>query len=137
MAITQTYLYPVAGTTPPTVAQALSVNAVICRINYSGDTDTSALVTHNFGVTQPQVPNTLSGTPPTYTAAPGLSAGLGLSTVFPLVTVTLDSTTAGTVYPIVSVALTNSVAATVAKISAPGSACTVVVVIQRPWSATV
>ena len=135
MAVTTTYVYPVAGTVCPTSTQAGQTNAVIAQIAF-GDTDTSGLITHNFGLTQasqlqPYVPNTLSGTPPTYTGA------TGIATVWPIVLVRYDPSTAGTIFCTLIVTLTNSVAVTVAKPSTVGSNGVWLVTLLRPWSGAV
>jgi hypothetical protein len=48
MALTYNYLYPVVGTTPPTLAQAANANTVVVTVSASAAGDTSAAVTHNF-----------------------------------------------------------------------------------------
>jgi hypothetical protein len=48
MAITINYLYPVAGTTPPTPIQV--ANMVIATVQGSAASDTSAAITHDFGL---------------------------------------------------------------------------------------
>ncbi|MFN7996963.1 MAG: hypothetical protein U0Q18_25335 [Bryobacteraceae bacterium] len=125
MAVVVTYLYPVNGTVPPTAQQAAAVNMVVAQVAW-GDTDTSALVTHNWSVAQPNVPNAVSGTPPTYTGA------LGAVTSIPVVLTPLDGTSAGTVAATVSYTVTNSVVVTVKKGSTAGTNGTVTVTLLRP-----
>lgn len=48
MAVTTTYTYPVAGATPPTAAEAAT--RVSAGVIASIDADTTATVTHNFGL---------------------------------------------------------------------------------------
>ena len=68
MAVTVTYsfvnpaLLPAAaayitGTTPPTAFQASQVSRIGALVNFGADTDTTALVTHNFGLTTQQLAN--------------------------------------------------------------------------------
>jgi hypothetical protein len=56
MAQTITYAYPVAGTTPPTLAQALLCNMVTATVFWS-DSEVTALLTHNWGLTAAQSAN--------------------------------------------------------------------------------
>jgi hypothetical protein len=55
MAVTVTYTYPVAGTTAPTALQALNVNTVIATVIATADADTTATITHNFGLSATQL----------------------------------------------------------------------------------
>ncbi len=57
MAVTVTYTYPVAGTTAPTALQASNANAVVADVVATADADTTAVVTHNFGLTAAQLAN--------------------------------------------------------------------------------
>jgi hypothetical protein len=50
MSITINYLWPVFGSTPPTVAQAANVSIVTATIFASSAQDTAAVITHNFGM---------------------------------------------------------------------------------------
>src|SRR5271170_7099334 len=50
MAVTVNYLYPVAGATAPTAAQASVVATVIATILPTSSTDASATITHNWGL---------------------------------------------------------------------------------------
>lgn len=49
MAVTVTYEWPVAGTTPPTAAQV--ADEVTARVVATADADTTAVITHNMGLT--------------------------------------------------------------------------------------
>lgn len=49
MSATINYRYPVAGATPPTFAQSYGRGVVTAQVNF-GDTDTSAVVIDNFGL---------------------------------------------------------------------------------------
>lgn len=53
MAITLTYLYPVAGSTPPSQAVMKNFNMLVATIGSSSAADNSAVITHdfNFGAT--------------------------------------------------------------------------------------
>lgn len=108
MAVVVTYAYPVAGTTPPTVLQALGENMLTLTIS-SLDADTIALITHNWQLTTAQLAN-----------------------LWPLIQMYVSG--AGTAIPIWSFALTNSVLVTVTKASAAGGGGTVTVVLMRPHS---
>ena len=58
MAVSVSFTYPVAGATPPTttqMAQYGTANAVFAQITYGLDSDTVALVTHNFGFAAAQL----------------------------------------------------------------------------------
>ena len=105
---TVTYQNPVAGTTAPTVAQALLTNLITASVAMA-DADTTATVVHQFGLSAAQ-----------------LAAG------FPIVT--FNFSTAGTlaVNYSVTVGATNVV---IAKAStATGSGSTLEVSVMRPWS---
>ncbi len=109
MAVVITYVYPVAGgTVPPTVAQAAAVAMVVAQVSMA-DTDTTTLVTHDFGMS--------------------LADG---TFMFPLVIAYIQ--TAGTALPILSVQLTNTLAITVTKNNAAGTGGTYLVTILRPHS---
>lgn len=100
-----TYQYPVIGTTAPTAIQASVVSSLACQVSM-GDTDTTGVITHNWGLSAAQ--NTA--------LQPWLSVWLQ---------------TPGTLVPILSFALsTNTVSIT--KVSATGSGGTYVVTLQRP-----
>jgi hypothetical protein len=43
------YLYPVAGTTPPTSVQSAAVNMINAAVNFA-DADTTFTITHNLGM---------------------------------------------------------------------------------------
>ena len=55
MAVTVTYTYPVEGATAPTALQASQTNVVGATITASADADTTATITHNFGLTAGQI----------------------------------------------------------------------------------
>lgn len=57
MAVTTTYSYPVAGTTAPTAAQSSAVNAVVSTVIATADADTTATITHNFGLSASELSN--------------------------------------------------------------------------------
>jgi len=106
---TVTYAYPVAGTVPPTAAQAFYANMLTAQINTS-DADTTAVITHNWGLTTAQLNN-----------------------LWPTIQLYLN-TNGGTALPIITWALTNSVSVTMTKVSASGSGGTYTVVMLRPLS---
>lgn len=108
MAANVVYTYPVAGTTPPTVAQAAAVNSLSCQIAML-DEDTAALITHNWQLTSAQLAN-----------------------LWPWLRWYLS--TAGTAIPILSFALTNSVLVTITKVSAAGSGGSYNFILERPHS---
>jgi hypothetical protein len=51
MAVTVTYTHPVAGITAPTALQSSNAQSVIADVIATADGDTTAVVTHNFGLT--------------------------------------------------------------------------------------
>ena len=87
MAVVNQYQYPVGGTTPPTAIQAAGVQAVYAQITW-GDTDISALITHNFGVIQPNITPYSGGVAGTPVAA---------TAVFPVIITYVDASSGGTV----------------------------------------
>jgi hypothetical protein len=100
MAVTVNYEYPGLGlgTNPPSIAQIALLSAVTAQVVF-GDADTTAAITHNFGISTPNLGSlfpfvgyypTLLGTNP---AAAVVSAALTNSNV---VTLTKSATTAGT-----------------------------------------
>ena len=109
MASTVTYGYSggaSASTVAPTAAQAATTTLLTCTVQF-GDTDTTATITHNWGLSTTQ--NTA---------------------LFPLISVALNSTPT-TANPItVGVLGTNTV--TILKASLTGSAGTVIVNLQKP-----
>ena len=112
MAVVVTYTYPVAGTTPPTLLQALNanmVNAVVTAL----DADTVITITHNFKMSTAELANKF----PTV-----------------LINVAGDSTT--TINPLFLVALTDSSTVTINKPTTVGTQGTFVVVICRPNTIT-
>lgn len=50
MAVTVTYLHPVAGGTAPTALQASNAQSVVADVIATADADTTATITHNFGL---------------------------------------------------------------------------------------
>jgi len=50
MAVTVTYLHPVAGVTAPTALQSLNTQSVVADVVATADADTTATITHNFGL---------------------------------------------------------------------------------------
>ena len=44
------YLYPVTGSTPPTVGQAANVNSVVATVYPSSGPDAQVAITHNWGL---------------------------------------------------------------------------------------
>ena len=101
-----TYQYPVIGTTAPTAIQASVVSSLTCQVSM-GDTDTTGVIAHNWGLSAAQ-----------NTALQPWIVGPWLQTP-------------GTAVPILSFALsTNTV--TITKVSATGSGGTYVVTLQRP-----
>ena len=50
-----TYLYPVSGATPPTLAQALVVNTVVATLTPNSNTQPTAAITHMFGLTAAEI----------------------------------------------------------------------------------
>ena len=112
MAQTITYAYPVAGTTAPTLLQALGCNAVTATLNWS-DSETSAAIVHNFKLSAAQLAN-----------------------LFPFVSVNVRSDSTTTLQPTTgyTVALTDSSTVTIGKTTVVGTQGTLIVVIQRPFS---
>jgi hypothetical protein len=109
MASTVTYAYPVSGTTAPTATQSAAVNSLTAQVNF-GDGDTTATVTHNWGLTTAQANNQWPWVD-YYWQNPGTA------------TCTLQ------------IALTNTNAITVTKSNTSvGTGGTICVVLQRPHS---
>ena len=110
---TVTYTYPVTGTVPPTVAQALNENMLVATIVLA-DADTSVLVTHSWNTSLAQGTN-LWPVPILYNQTWG--------------TATVDIQK--------GVVLTNSVAVSVTKVvtsAGSGVGGTLVLVLMRPHS---
>src|ERR1700676_3495601 len=109
MAQTITYTYPVAGTTAPTIAQALQCNMVVATINWS-DSETTALLTHNWGLSAAQAANLWS-------------------------TVIIDylSGSTTTLPQAITVLLTNTNVVTIGKSTIVGGQGTLVVTLLRPF----
>lgn len=103
---TVTYLYPVAGATAPTAAQIRLLSLVTVQVHF-GDTDTSAVLTHNFGES---------------TAENAFG--------FPINSWWI--TAPGTVVPLISLAFTDTNTVTITKASVTGSNCTIEVALLRP-----
>ncbi len=108
MATVITYTYPVAGTVPPTVAQAMSANAVVCTVAML-DADTTGTITHNWQLSTAQLAN-----------------------LFPLLSYYVSSK--GTALPIIQFVLTNSVSVTITKTTDAGGGGTYTVTLLRPHS---
>jgi hypothetical protein len=105
-----TYINPVSGTVPPTAVQMLPLSRVAALVSF-GDTDTTALITHNMNIPLLSSP-----------AQHGLNSGSPL--------VIIGVTSPGTAGPVISfVRGTNTLALT--KISAAGSGGTIEVQIER------
>jgi hypothetical protein len=104
-AVTVTYKTPVSGLTAPTAAQVYGLG-LISAVLEIGDTDTSAVITHNFGLDANE-----------------------LASRFPIVV--MNPTAGGTVFPQFTIAkATNSV--TLTKASASGTGGSFDVFILRP-----
>ena len=109
MAVTVTYAYPVAGTTGPTAAQA-GAGVVTAVINWA-ESDTTGLITHNFGLQTQTFPG-------------------NTGQLFPEIIWYLQS--GQTVMPAVTFSLTSGNVITFGKQSAVGSGGSMVVIITRP-----
>lgn len=102
------------GTTAPTPAQSYTQQAMAVAVSFA-DGDTSATITHNFGVSAAQ-----------------------LAALMPYIQwycQQLTTPATGT-YAILTFALTNSNVITVSKTSNVGTGGTYVVIVRRPWSAS-
>ena len=112
MAATINYKYPVAGTTAPTILQALGVNTQVIEVVLA-DADTTAAITHNWQM-----------------------SAADLAFYFPVVSAYLElSGTGGPILATVIATLTDSVTVTLTKAgTATGSGQTLVVTLQRPHS---
>jgi hypothetical protein len=110
MAQTITYTYPVAGTTPPTLAQALNCNMVVATVNWS-DSEITALLTHNWGLSAAQAANLWPTTIIDYLA--------GSTTTLPQA---------------ITVTYTNTNVVTLTKSTVVGGQGTLVVTLLRPFS---
>ena len=110
MAATVSYINPT--NTTPTAVQMLPLSRVVSLVNF-GDTDTTALLTHNMNIP-------LASTPTQH----------GQNSGSPWVTMVLSAGTLGTIAPIITVTRgTNTL--TLTKVSATGSNCTMEVTIER------
>ncbi len=110
MAAVITYEYPVGGTTvAPTQAQMALLSMLTAQVVFVVDTDTTAVITHNMGVS---------------------AANLG--SLFPIVVITPN--VLGTAPLFVVAALTNSNVVTLTKASGLGSNGTFSVTVMRPNS---
>lgn len=110
MAQTLTYFYPVAGTVVPTILQALGVNMITAKLNWS-DSETTALFTHNFQLSTAQLAN-----------------------LWPIIDINIDAASTTTVMPILGIALTNSSVVTISKPTTVGTQGTLILVLLRPFS---
>lgn len=106
------YKYPVTGTVPPTILEALGVNTQVIEVGFA-DADTTASITHNWRM-----------------------SAADLAFFFPTISMYLElSGTGGPILATVIATLTDSVSVTLTKPGvAAGSAQTLVVVLQRPHS---
>lgn len=113
--VTVTYKWPVSSTTAPTGAQAAKTMVVVAEVNWA-DSDTTSLVTHNFGlgtVVTNQFPTTGQYMPE----------------------VILTPVSASTApFSSQTIAWTNSVAITIGKGSIVGSGGTFVIYMRLPHS---
>jgi hypothetical protein len=110
MAGTVTYAYPVVGISPPSVTVSKRNQVLVAQVNFL-DADTTAIVTHNW-----QTP--LSD----------------FSSLFPLIS--FYNATAGTTgNAVLTWAHTDSSNITITKTAGLGTGGTVVVELERPWSA--
>lgn len=110
MAQTITWLYPITGTTPPTIAQALLCNEQQITVNWS-DSEVTALLTHNWGLTAAQALNDWPNTFINYLA--------GTTTTLPQA---------------ISVTFTNTNVVTLTKSTVVGGQGTLIVTLLRPFS---
>jgi len=106
------YLYPVAGTVPPTSVQSAAVNMINAAVNFA-DADTTFTVTHNLGMSTADI---ASGFPTIILDQ--LTGGVSTTTGPPIYTVTSTPNTT---------TITKSTAATL-------SGGTVLAAIARPHS---
>jgi hypothetical protein len=106
---TVTYQNPVAGVTAPTAAQALNSNTITASVNFA-DADTTATITHNFGLSTAQL-------------------ALG----FPIVS--MVQTTSGTLAVNYSVTLAANTVVIAKASTATGSGSVFNVAVARPFSA--
>ena len=110
MAQTITWLYPIAGTTPPTIAQALLCNEQQITVNWS-DSEVTALLTHNWGLTSTQAGNDWPN---------------------PIINYLAGSTT--TLPQAILVTFTNTNVITLTKSTVVGGQGTLIVTLLRPFS---
>lgn len=112
MAVTNSYNWPLAGgTVPPTAAQ--SNYLVMGQMNWA-DSDTQAVITHNFGLTAAEI-----------------TAG------FPIVTLDIDSTNTGTGLQAGTIAVSAAAnTVTLTKVSAAGTGGTWRFALQKVQSIT-
>ena|SRR5208283_1106925 len=87
MAVTVTYAWPVAGTTAPTAAQMSNFDTVIASIVASADGDTTATITHNFGLTTAQI----SALFPLINLVPTLSQALSALSAWAVTSITTNT----------------------------------------------
>jgi len=91
-----TYLYSVAGTTPPSLLQDLQLSEVVAQVQFA-DTDAGpASVTHNWGLTAAQLAVGIPQVSITAVALNGtVNPGLTFARVSNAVTISKGSTAAG------------------------------------------
>lgn len=118
--VTVTYEWPVVGTTPPTVAQMKPLSLVTAIVNFSADSDTIALITHNMQVGSVILPTNFG------------SIVNELAALFPLVN--WYYTAGGSNTTILSGSLASSSVFQLTKLNAASSAGTVNVFVLRPWT---
>jgi hypothetical protein len=113
MSATINYKSPVSGTTPPTAVQMLPLSRVVAQV-VLGDSDTTALITHNMNIP-------LASTP----------AQHGQNSYNPMVVIAFDASSAGTlVSPITITRGTNTITLTKTATTA-GTNATLEVHIER------
>jgi hypothetical protein len=110
MAQTITWVYPITGTTPPTIAQALLCNEQQIQVNWS-DSEITALLTHNWGLSAGQAANDWPN--------PIINYFAGTTTTLPQA---------------ISVTFTNTNVITLTKSTVVGGQGTLIVTLLRPFS---
>lgn len=89
MPVTVTYLSPVAGTVAPTALQASNCQQIVADIVATADADTTATVTHNFGLSAAD----LAAGDPRITLTPLLSQALTALSGWAVTTIATNSLT--------------------------------------------
>jgi hypothetical protein len=89
MAVTGTYLHPVAGVTPPTALQSSNAQSVVADVVATADADTTATITHNFGLSAAE----LASGDPRIILTPTLSQALTALSAWAVTTVATNSIT--------------------------------------------